>query len=115
MSIKRPARVIAGTTTLVTMMSATLLMVPTSAHATFGTADIKPIESNIAAKAWASATAGSGSSSAGLAIDGDPTTSWYPGRAGAGSGSPSTSVEPMTTCARSRCCSRTVAWPTGTS
>ncbi|WDV49270.1 glycosyl hydrolase 53 family protein [Streptomyces coeruleorubidus] len=83
MSSKRPARVIAGMTTLVTMVSATSLMVPTPAHATFGNADIKPIESNIAAKPWASARAGNGSSNAGLAIDGDPTTSWQPGRAGA--------------------------------
>ncbi|MGC9539773.1 glycosyl hydrolase 53 family protein [Streptomyces sp. UG1] len=83
MSSKRPARVIAGTTTLVTVASATLLMAPTPANAIYGSADIKPIESNIAAKAWASATAGSGSSQAGLAIDGDPTTSWHPDRAGA--------------------------------
>lgn len=83
MSSKRLPRVIAGTTTLVTMVSATLLMVPAPAHATFGAADIKPVESNIAAKEWASATAGDGSSNAGLAIDGDPTTSWQPGRVGA--------------------------------
>ncbi|MER7900922.1 glycosyl hydrolase 53 family protein [Streptomyces sp. NPDC096046] len=82
MSSKRPARVVAGMT-LATVGSATLLMVPAPAHATFGTADIKPIESNIAAKPWASATAGNGSPTAGLAIDGDPTTSWQPGRAGA--------------------------------
>jgi arabinogalactan endo-1,4-beta-galactosidase len=43
----------------------------------FGTADIKPVESNIAAKFWASATASSGASTAPLAIDGDPATSWY--------------------------------------
>ncbi|MFE7897820.1 glycosyl hydrolase 53 family protein [Streptomyces sp. NPDC057424] len=83
MSSRRRARVIAGMTTSATMVSATLLMVPAPAHATFGTADIKPIESNIAAKPWASATASNGSSNAGLAIDGDPTTSWRPGRAGA--------------------------------
>jgi arabinogalactan endo-1,4-beta-galactosidase len=83
MSRTRLPRAIAVTTTLATMVSANLLMVPAPAHATYGTADIKPIESNIAAKDWASATAGSGSSSAGLAIDGDPATSWYPGQAGA--------------------------------
>ncbi|WP_221354172.1 glycosyl hydrolase 53 family protein [Streptomyces beigongshangae] len=82
MSSKRLSRVIAGTATLVTMVSANLLMVPRPAHALFGTADIKPIESNIAAKPWASATAATGSSNAGLAIDGDPTTSWRPERAG---------------------------------
>uniref|UniRef100_UPI00122EA4D3 discoidin domain-containing protein n=1 Tax=Streptomyces tailanensis TaxID=2569858 RepID=UPI00122EA4D3 len=83
MSSKRLPRAIAVTTTLVTMVSANLLMVPKPAHATFGTADIKPIESNIAAKPWAAATAATGSSNARLAIDGDPTTSWQPGRAGA--------------------------------
>ncbi|MER7480238.1 glycosyl hydrolase 53 family protein [Streptomyces sp. NPDC126510] len=80
MSPNRPARVTAGVTTVATVVSATLLIVPAPARATFGTADIKPIESNIAAKEWASATAGKSSPNAGLAIDGDPTTSWYPGR-----------------------------------
>ncbi|MFW6690698.1 glycosyl hydrolase 53 family protein [Streptomyces sp. MAR4 CNX-425] len=83
MRSKRPARAVAGTTTLATMVAATLLMVPAPARATFGHADIKPIESNIAAKPWASATAGDGSANAGLAIDGDPTTSWHPGGTGA--------------------------------
>ncbi|GAA2126728.1 glycosyl hydrolase 53 family protein [Streptomyces synnematoformans] len=83
MSSKRPARVIAGTTTLVTVASATLLMVPAPAHAIYGTADIKPIESNIAAKPWASAKASSGSATAGLAVDRDPATSWRPDRPGA--------------------------------
>ncbi|MCO1580421.1 glycosyl hydrolase 53 family protein, partial [Crossiella sp. SN42] len=52
------------------------------AHALYGTADIKPIESNIAAKFWASATASSGSSTAPSAIDGNPATSWYAEGAG---------------------------------
>ncbi|MEU4446206.1 glycosyl hydrolase 53 family protein [Actinosynnema sp. NPDC050801] len=80
---KRLARATAGLTTLATAVSAGMLMVPASAGAIHGTADIKPIESNIAAKPWASATASSGSSTAGQAIDGDPATSWYPDRAGA--------------------------------
>ncbi|TDU87979.1 arabinogalactan endo-1,4-beta-galactosidase [Kribbella voronezhensis] len=53
------------------------------AQAVSGTADIHPIESNVAAKFWASATATSNSSMAGRAIDGDPATSWFaaaPGR-----------------------------------
>lgn len=83
MSSKRLARVIAGMTTVAAMVSTTLLVAPAPAGAIFGTADIKPIESNIAAKVWASARASSGASTAGLAIDGDPTTSWYPGRGGA--------------------------------
>ncbi|MBB4911508.1 glycosyl hydrolase 53 family protein [Actinophytocola algeriensis] len=83
MSGKRLTRVVAGVTTVAAMVSTTLLIVPAPAGAIFGTADIKPIESNIAAKDWASATAGSSSSSAGLAIDGDPATSWHPDRAGA--------------------------------
>jgi arabinogalactan endo-1,4-beta-galactosidase len=83
MRSRRLVRVLAGVTTVAAMVSTTLLMVPAPAGAIFGTADIKPIESNIAAKAWASATASSGSSTAGLAIDEDPTTSWNPGRAGA--------------------------------
>ncbi len=82
MSNKRPARVLAGLTTLATTVVAGLLVAPAPAGATYGTADIKPIESNIAAKSWASATASSGSSTAGLAVDGDPTTSWYPDRGG---------------------------------
>ncbi|WP_170318917.1 discoidin domain-containing protein, partial [Allorhizocola rhizosphaerae] len=77
MTNKRPARLSAGMTTLATLVCTGILVAPAPAQATFGTADIKPIESNIAAKFWASATASSGSSTAALAIDGDPTTSWY--------------------------------------
>ncbi|GAB3001917.1 glycosyl hydrolase 53 family protein [Saccharothrix stipae] len=80
---KRLARATAGLTTLATAVSAGMLVVPSPAGAIYGSADIKPIESNIAAKSWASAKASSGSSTAGQAIDGDPATSWYPDRAGA--------------------------------
>ncbi|ONI92573.1 hypothetical protein ALI22I_02990, partial [Saccharothrix sp. ALI-22-I] len=83
MSNRRLTRVLAGLTALATLVSAGLVAGTAPAGAIFGTADIKPIESNIAAKSWASATAGSGSSTAGLAIDGDPTTSWYPDHPGA--------------------------------
>lgn len=70
------SRVTAAFAAFVTM-AAGVLIVPTPAHAIYGTADIKPIESNIAAKFWASATASSGSPTAGSAIDGNPATSWY--------------------------------------
>ncbi|MBB5801862.1 arabinogalactan endo-1,4-beta-galactosidase [Saccharothrix ecbatanensis] len=83
MNSRRPARVLVGLTTVATLVSSGLLVVAGPAGATFGTADIKPIESNIAAKPWSSATAASGSATAGLAIDGDPATSWRPDRAGA--------------------------------
>ena len=78
MSNVRLIRAFAGLTTLATLVSAGLLAGTAPAGAIFGTANIKPIESNIAAKSWASATAGSGSSTARLAIDGDPATAWHP-------------------------------------
>lgn len=70
------ARVAAVLTALATV-AAGMFVAPPPAHALYGTADIKPIESNIAAKFWASATASSGSSTAPSAIDGNPATSWY--------------------------------------
>src|SRR5687768_7631333 len=82
MSNRRLTRALAGLTTLATLVSAGLVAGTAPAGAIFGTADIKPIESNIAAKPWASVTSGSGSSTAGLAVDGDLTTAWYPDRAG---------------------------------
>lgn len=72
--------VIAGLTVLACVTAAVVHAGP--AHAIYGTADIKPIESNIAAKFWASATASSGSETAKRAIDGDPTTSWAPDKPG---------------------------------
>lgn len=76
------SRVTAAFTAFVTM-AAGVLTAPSPAHAVHGTADIKPIESNIAAKFWASATASSGSSTARSAIDGNPETAWYPDGPGA--------------------------------
>jgi len=67
-------RVAAALTAFATVLAAGM-QVP--AHAIYGTADIKPIESNIAAKAWASASATSGAATARLAIDGDASTAWY--------------------------------------
>ncbi|PSL57081.1 arabinogalactan endo-1,4-beta-galactosidase [Saccharothrix carnea] len=78
MSNIRLIRVFAGLTTLATLVSAGLAAGTAPAGAIFGTANIKPIESNIATKPWSSATAGSGSSTARLAIDGDPATAWQP-------------------------------------
>ncbi|MGP3982470.1 glycosyl hydrolase 53 family protein [Streptomyces sp. KR80] len=69
-------RVTAALTVLATVVAG-MFTATAPAHAIYGTADIKPIESNIAAKFWASATASSGSSTARLAIDGNPATSWY--------------------------------------
>ncbi len=54
--------VIAGLTVLACVTAAVVHAGP--AHAIYGTADIKPIESNIATKFWASATATSGSATA---------------------------------------------------
>jgi arabinogalactan endo-1,4-beta-galactosidase len=82
LGIKNPARAAVAVAVLATTLSTGILAAPTPAHAVFGTADIKPIESNIAAKFWASATATSGASTARLVIDGDPTTSWYADGAG---------------------------------
>lgn len=76
---RRPARTAVGFTALTVLASVGILALSTPARATFGSADIKPIESNIAAKFWASATASSGSSTARLAIDGDPATFWEAG------------------------------------
>ncbi|MFB6720631.1 glycosyl hydrolase 53 family protein [Kribbella sp. NPDC056345] len=72
--------IIAGLTALATVTAAAIQALP--AHAIYGTADIKPIESNIATKFWASATASSGTGTAEQAIDGDPTTAWVPDKPG---------------------------------
>jgi arabinogalactan endo-1,4-beta-galactosidase len=77
MGVRKPAGTAVAVTALAALASAGMLAAPTPANAVFGTADIKPIESNIAAKSWASATASSGASTARLATDGDPMTSWY--------------------------------------
>ncbi|MFC0626305.1 glycosyl hydrolase 53 family protein [Kribbella deserti] len=82
MSTSHRRRLAAGLTALATVAAALTQTAPTPAHAIFGTADIKPIESNIATKFWASATATSGSSTARLAIDGNPSTSWLATKSG---------------------------------
>ncbi|HEX6069618.1 MAG TPA: discoidin domain-containing protein, partial [Longimicrobiaceae bacterium] len=50
----------------------------------YGEATILPIESDIAAKFWASTTASSGRPTAAAAIDQDPSTSWLADGGGAG-------------------------------
>ncbi|KJK33566.1 hypothetical protein UK23_45575 [Lentzea aerocolonigenes] len=70
------ARVSAAFVVLTTVAAAVVFMAP-AAQAIYGTAQINPIESNIAAKFWASVTTSSGSSTARSAIDGNPATSWY--------------------------------------
>jgi len=49
-----------------------------AASALYGTAEIQPIESNLAVKPWVEATASSGAATASLAADGDPGTAWAP-------------------------------------
>jgi arabinogalactan endo-1,4-beta-galactosidase len=80
MKTRRSARAVVGLTAV--LVSAVVFAPFTPVHATYGSAEIKPIESNIAAKFWTSATASSGSSTAHLAVDGDPATSWYADHAG---------------------------------
>jgi arabinogalactan endo-1,4-beta-galactosidase len=53
-------------------------------RAIYGEATIHPIESDIAAKFWASTTATSGASTAAAAIDQDPSTAWLADGAGTG-------------------------------
>ncbi|MGI5149393.1 glycosyl hydrolase 53 family protein [Plantactinospora sp. CA-294935] len=77
MGIRHPVRTAVAVTAVAALVNMGMFAAPTPAQAVFGDVDIKPIESNIAAKFWASATATSGASTARLAIDGDPTTSWY--------------------------------------
>ncbi|MDA1361364.1 glycosyl hydrolase 53 family protein [Glycomyces luteolus] len=49
---------------------------PEPASALYGEAEVKPIESNLAAKPWVEATAASGEGTAALAVDDDPATAW---------------------------------------
>jgi arabinogalactan endo-1,4-beta-galactosidase len=54
------------------------------AAALYGEADLRPIESNLAAKPWVEATAASGAETAGLAIDQDADTAWLATESGPG-------------------------------
>jgi len=53
---------------------AALLAMPSAASALSGTAEYKPVESNISGKYWVTATASDGDGSA--ALDGNPETAW---------------------------------------
>ena len=75
-------KVVAALTGFATVLAAGTPGLSAPAYATAGTADIHPVESNVAAKFWASATATSGSSTARQAIDGNPATSWSADRPG---------------------------------
>ncbi|WP_199040746.1 glycosyl hydrolase 53 family protein [Glycomyces salinus] len=66
------------------LAGAGLLGPASPASALYGEADIDPIESNVAAGFWAEATAGSGASTAPLAIDEDPDTAWLATESGPG-------------------------------
>lgn len=75
----RMRRILGMSTAIVIVGAGGLTWPATPASALFGQVDIAPVESNIAAKFWASATASSGGSTASLAIDQDPTTAWVAG------------------------------------
>jgi arabinogalactan endo-1,4-beta-galactosidase len=54
------------------------------ASAVFGEAEIRPVESNLAAKFWVEATASSGAATAALAVDQDHDTAWVATESGPG-------------------------------
>lgn len=71
---------IVGSGSVVAGASGTVMVgLATPAAAIFGSAVIRPVESNIAGKFWTSATASSGESTAALAIDQDSATAWTAG------------------------------------
>jgi arabinogalactan endo-1,4-beta-galactosidase len=77
MASRHPVRAAVGAATAVAVVGAAgILGTGTPASALFGEAVINPIESNIAAKFWASTAASSGAGTAALAIDQDPATAW---------------------------------------
>lgn len=77
MARKRPIRNIVSIVAAITVAgSGALFGAANPATALFGDVEIKPIESDIAEKFWASVEASSGAESAGLAIDQDTNTAW---------------------------------------
>ncbi|GAB2651611.1 glycosyl hydrolase 53 family protein [Kribbella swartbergensis] len=77
MTRKHPIRTALGITTAVTLACGASVLGPVlPAAALFGEAEIKPIESNLSAKSWASVDASSGASTAELAIDQNDQTAW---------------------------------------
>jgi arabinogalactan endo-1,4-beta-galactosidase len=64
MGFRNRSRAAVAVAALAALVNAGMLAAPTPAQAVFVTADIKPIESNIAGKSWASATASTGAADA---------------------------------------------------
>lgn len=77
MTRNRPIRSTIGITTAIALACGAAAFGPVlPASAIFGEAEIKPIESNLSAKSWASVDVSSGASTADLAIDQDEQTAW---------------------------------------
>src|SRR5690554_7613668 len=76
MRLRRNRTTVSIATAFAVVCGVGLMGAVTPASAVFGEADIDPVESNLAAKPWAAATASGGESSAPLAVDGDPSTAW---------------------------------------
>ncbi|MFF3438829.1 glycosyl hydrolase 53 family protein [Streptosporangium sp. NPDC002721] len=80
MTRRHPLRTILGITTTISLLCGAATFGPAlPASALHGDARIKPIESNLSAKSWAGVKAGSGASTADLAIDQDEQTAWIAG------------------------------------
>lgn len=74
---RHPVRTALSIATAVILACGAAAFGPVSpASAQFGEAEISPIESDISAKSWVSVEAGSGASTADLAIDQDDRTAW---------------------------------------
>lgn len=77
MTRNRPIRTIVSAAAALTVgCGATLLWATTPTAALFGDVEIKPIESDIAERSWASVEASSGADSDSLAIDQNSETAW---------------------------------------
>ncbi|MCH7230539.1 glycosyl hydrolase 53 family protein [Glycomyces sp. L485] len=80
----RPRRAVTSAAAALLLVGAGVLGTAAPASALYGEADIRPVESNLAAGHWVEATAGSGESTAALAIDQDPDTAWSATESGPG-------------------------------
>ncbi|WP_026925596.1 glycosyl hydrolase 53 family protein [Glycomyces arizonensis] len=81
---ERLRRAVAGAVASLVLAGAGVLGSGSPASALYGETEIEPVESNLAAKYWVEATAGSGASTAPLSIDQDPDTAWTPAESGPG-------------------------------
>jgi hypothetical protein len=70
------SKIVVGVGVAGALVASAVSLSATQVTAVFGEAVIDPVESNIAAKPWASVAASSGAASAGLAIDQDVATAW---------------------------------------